>query len=138
MFPSHDPVATAKPGELTNITTTFGGLNTMVAWNPAAFKVMHYREFIIQNIQELTGNVDPSDDTLITSAEATVKRVRIRFGYKAKLKTMTSGWKAMDDPDVMPRDRLYCVAHVGGWNGGTSADESIRLDSNFVVNTVTL
>jgi len=41
----------------------------------------------------------------------------------------------LDEADLMPNDRYYVVVHVGGWAGGTSALNGVRMDTNFTLNT---
>ena len=114
-------------------TSVNGGYNTMIKFNPSAFRVMAYREMMMANIMELTGTAE--DDTDITSRPA-VKRCRIRMKVGNKLKVNSGGWREMLQTNVMPEDRYYVITHVGGWDGGTSSANGITMDTNFFINIV--
>ncbi len=107
-----------------------GGLATMVKFNPASFKIHAYREFTLANIvQETAGD----DDVAITNTKDALKRVRMRVRRGNKIKPPTGNWKAMTENDIMPRDRLYLITHVGGW--GNDVINDVRMDTNIVVST---
>lgn len=117
------------PGVLTYVTNSDGGLPTLVKFNPAAFKIHHYREFTIANIvQETAGD----EDVAITNTRDALKRVRIRFNMNTKVKPATGVWPDMTEADIMPLDRKYLVIHVGGWNA--DGDNDVHMDSNIFFN----
>lgn len=114
-------------------TTTGGGLQTMVKFNPAAFDVKQYREFTIANIVQETADDEGDTDIAITNTENALKRVRMRHTMGNELKVPQGGVRDMQENEVMLNDRWYVVAHVGGW--GNDSDNSIRMDTNWYLNT---
>lgn len=117
-------------------TALDGGLPTMVKFNPAALKVLAYREFQLQNIMEETANVDPDDDTSITSRPP-IKRVRIKVPAGNELKPASGSFKEMEPLDVMANDRYYLCVNHGGWAVDDAATNGVYCDSNLFVNTKT-
>ena len=112
-----------------------GGLATMVKLNPAAFKIHAYREFTLANIVQETPELPgESTDVAITNTKDALKRVRMRVRRGNKIKPPTGSWKQMTENDVMPRDRLYLITHVGGWSAATELN-SVRMDTNIVAQT---
>lgn len=112
-----------------------GGLATMVKFNPAAFKIHAYREFTLANIVQETPELPgESTDVAITNTKDALKRVRLRIRRGNKIKPPTGNWKAMTENDVMPKDRLYLITHVGGWSAATELN-AVRMDTNIVVQT---
>lgn len=109
-----------------------GGLATMVKFNPAAFKIHAYREFTVANIIQETPQ--PEDDVAVTNTKDALKRVRMRIRRGNKIKPPTGNWKAMTENDVMPKDRLYLIAHVGGWSNVAELN-AVRMDTNIVAQT---
>ncbi len=109
-----------------------GGLATMVKFNPAAFKIHAYREFTLANIVQETPQGE--EDVAITNTKDALKRVRMRVRRGNKIKPPTGNWKAMTENDVMPRDRLYLITHVGGWSSVAELN-AVRMDTNIVVQT---
>lgn len=112
-------------------TFVTGGLATMVKFNPASYKIHHYREFTVANILEETAV--PDEDTAVTNTKDALKRVRIRWTCGNKLKPGTGVWSNMSEQEIMPKDRKYLVVHVGGW--ANDEDNGIIMDTNIVVQT---
>jgi len=52
-----------------------------------------------------------------------------------ELKVPKGGVLELGELDTMPNDRWYVVVNVGGFDGGTSALNSIRMDTNWTLNT---
>lgn len=117
-------------------TTLDGGLPTMVKFNPAALKVLAYREFQLQNIMGETAAPLPEDDTHITSRPP-VKRVRIKIPTGNELKPASGSFKEMEPNDVMANDRYYLCIHHGGWAVDDADTNGVYCDSNLFVNTKT-
>lgn len=109
-----------------------GGLATMVKFNPAAFKIHAYREFTLANIVQETPQAE--GDVAITNTKDALKRVRMRVRRGNKVKPPTGSWKAMTENDIMPRDRLYLITHVGGWSSVAELN-AVRMDTNIVAST---
>ena len=119
--------------DLIHKSSVGGGLFTMVKWNPAAFDIKMYREFTIANILEETGSVD--GDTSLTNTKDALKRCRMRFSMGNELKVPKGAVLEMNNQDVQDSDRWFVVVHVGGFDGGTSAVNGIRMDTNWCLNT---
>ena len=111
-----------------------GGLATMVKFNPAAFKIHAYREFTLANIVQETPT---ENDVAITNTKDALKRVRMHVRRGNKIKPPTGTWKQMTENDIMPRDRLYLITHVGGWSPTLAEENAVRMDTNIVVSTRT-
>ncbi|AXH79262.1 MAG: hypothetical protein [Circular genetic element sp.] len=109
-----------------------GGFATMVKLNPAAFRIHAYREFTLANIIQETPQAE--GDVAITNTKDALKRVRMRVRRGNKIKPPVGTWKQMTENDIMPRDRLYLITHVGGW-GGIPDVNDVRLDTNITVST---
>lgn len=126
----------APPGHYTHITTTDGGLATMVKLNPAAFKIRYYKEFTLANIINETSTDPLSDNQPVTNTFDALKRIRFRIRAGNKLKPPRGTWRQMTNPDIMPMDQHYLCVHVGGWGGpGVDGDNAIHMDTNITVNT---
>lgn len=123
----------AANNDLVHRSTLGGGLYTMVKFNPAAFDIKHYREFTVANILQETGV--PEEDDNLTNTKDALKRVRMRVPMGNELKVPKGGVLELGELDTMPNDRWYVVVNVGGFDGGTSALNSIRMDSNWTLNT---
>jgi len=114
-------------------TTTGGGLETMVKFNPAAFDIKQYREFTLANIvQETADDVGDTDIPVTNTADA-LKRVRMFQTMGNEFKVPQGGVRAMQEADVMPLDRWYVVTHVGGF--GADSDNQVRMDTNWFLNS---
>lgn len=121
----------APNGKYYQNTFVDGGLATMIKFNPAAFKVHHYREFTIANIMQETATVD--DDTAVTNTFNSLKRMRIYLKCGNHLKPPQGKWSQISEGEVMPLDRKYFIVHVGGW--ANDSDNQVRMDTNIVVTT---
>lgn len=119
--------------DLVHQSTTGGGLMTMVKFNPAAFDIKAYREFTVANILEETAVGE--GDTVLQNTKDALKRVRIRMPMGNEFKVAKGGVLELAELDTMPLDRWYAVAHVGGWDGGLSAVNTVRMDTNWVLNS---
>ena len=82
----------------------------------------------------MVGAPQAEGDVPITNTKDALKRVRIRLRRGNKLKPPVGTWKQMTENDIMPRDRLYLITHVGGW-GGLPDINDVRLDTNITVST---
>lgn len=117
-------------GELYWNSFVDGGLATMVKFNPAAFRIHAYREFTLANIVQETAT---EGDVAVTNTKDALKRVRMRIRRGNKIKPPTGTWKNMTENDIMPRDRLYLITHVGGW--GNDLVNDVAMDTNITVST---
>ncbi len=117
-------------------TTSDGGLDTLVKFNPAAFKIHAYREFLMGNILNETANIlDSDEDQPSANLTDPIKRCRIKFGMRNKLKPPTESWRTMTPAQIMPKDRRYLCVHVGGWGGaGVDGDNEVVMNTNIVAN----
>lgn len=117
-------------------TTSDGGLDTLVKLNPAAFKIHAYREFLMGNILNETAQVlDPDNDQSSANLTDPIKRSRITFRMRNKLKPASESWRTMTPAQIMPRDRRYLCVHVGGWGGpGVDGDNEVVMNTNIVAN----
>jgi len=123
-------------GQLTHITTSNGGLSTMVKFNPSAFRIRYYKEFTLANIVQETAAEDADDDVSITNTGNALRRIRFRVRAGNKLKPPRGTWRQMALADIMPKDQHYLVVHVGGWGGpGIDGDNAIHMNTNITVNT---
>lgn len=126
----------AQPGHYTHITTTDGGLATMVKFNPAAFRIRYYKEFTLANIMQETDQSLEDENVAITNTKDALRRVRFRIRSGNVIKAPLGTWQEMDTDEIMPKDRHYLVVHVGGWGGPTvDGDNAIHMDTNIVVST---
>lgn len=114
-------------------TTTGGGLDTMVKFNPAAFDVKQYREFTVANIIQETADDLGDTDVGVTNTADALKRVRMFHTMGNEFKVPQGGVRAMTEADVMPLDRWYVVTHVGGF--GADGDNQVRMDTNWFLNS---
>lgn len=116
-------------------TTSFGGLDTLIKFNPAAFKIHAYREFLMGNILNETALPEEDADQDSANLSDPIKRARIQFTMRNKLKPPTESWRTMTPAQVMPRDRRYLCVHVGGWGGpGVDGDNNVVMNTNIVAN----
>lgn len=126
----------AKPsasGQLVHVTTSNGGLATMVKFNPACFNVLAYREFLMGNILNETAQVDPDEDQASANLSDPIKRARIKLQVNNVIKAGAGAWRAMAEEQIEPIDQYYLIAHVGGWGGpGVDEDNAIHMNSNIV------
>lgn len=118
--------------DLIHKTALGGGLFTMIKWNPAAFDIKMYREFTVANIVQETG---ADEDVPVTNTKDALKRCRMRFSMGNELKVPKGAVLEMNNQDIQDNDRWFVVVHVGGFDGGTSAINGIRMDTNWVLNT---
>lgn len=124
---------TAANNDVVHKATVAGGAFTMIKWNPASFHVLQHRQFTLANILEETGVVE--EDTALTNTYDALKRVRMIPKMGNELKAPKGSVLEMNELDTMPNDRYYVVVHVGGWSGGTSALNGVRMDTNWCINT---
>ncbi len=125
----------APTNEYHRITNSDGGLATLVKFNPAAFKIYAYREFLMGNILNETANVVEDEDQASTNIKDPIKRARIFLKMNNKLKTPNESWRTLTPNQVMPMDRRFLVVHVGGWGGaGVDGDNQVVMNTNIVVN----
>lgn len=124
---------TAANNDVVHKSTVGGGAFTMIKWNPASFQVMAHRQFTVANIVEETAVVE--EDTEITNTHDALKRVRIFQKMGNELKAPKGSVLEMNELDTMPNDRYYVVVHVGGWSGGTSSLNGVRMDTNWCIQT---
>lgn len=123
--------AAAADNQLIYKTTTDGGLDTMVKFNPAAFDIKAYREFTVANIIQETA-VPDEDDTVTNTSDA-LQRCRMFHTAGNELKAPKGTVRELNELEIMPLDRWYVVVHVGGW--GNDGDNQIRMDTNWFVNS---
>lgn len=123
----------APNGKYYQNTFVDGGLATMVKFNPAAFKVHHYREFTMANIMQETADPGAEDDVAVTNTFNALRRVRIKLKCGNHLKPPQGKWSQISEGEVMPLDRKYLIVHVGGWDN--DQDNEIRMDTNICVLT---
>ena len=123
----------AATGVYTHITNSDGGVPTLVKFNPAAFRVLAYREFTLANIVNESSVLTPEDlNVAVTNTKDALKRVRIRFRTNIKVKPPQGTWKEMTEPEVMPLDRRYLVVHVGGYDDDN--DNGVHMNTNITIN----
>ncbi len=110
-----------------------GGLNTLVKFNPAAFKIHAYREFLMGNILNETSQEPVEENQLSANVNDPIKRARIRFPMRNKLKVPSGTWATMVPAQLMPHDRRFLVVHVGGWGGpGVDGDNEVVMNANII------
>ncbi len=125
----------APTNEYHRITNSDGGLATLVKFNPAAFKIYAYREFLMGNILNETATLVEDDDQPSANLKDPIKRARIHLRMNNKLKTATESWRTIAPNQLMPMDRRFLVVHVGGWGGaGVDGDNQIVMNTNIICN----
>lgn len=124
----------ATAGVYTHITNSDGGLPTLVKFNPGAFRIRAYREFTLANIMQETAQPLEDEDVPVTNTFNALKRARIRLRTNTKIKPPQGTWREMQEPEVMPLDRMYLVVHVGGWGGAADQDNQVHMDTNITWN----
>ncbi len=125
----------APVNEYHRITNSDGGLATLVKFNPAAFKVYAYREFLMGNILNETDQALEDGNQPSANLKDPIKRARIHLKMNNKLKTATESWRSIAPNQVMPMDRRFLVVHVGGWGGpDVDGDNQVVMNTNIVVN----
>ena len=107
----------APQNEYHRITNSDGGLATLVKFNPAAFKIYAYREFLMGNILNETDQALEEGNQPSANLGDPIKRARIHLKMSNKLKTATESWRNIAPNQLMPMDRRFLVVHVGGWGG---------------------
>ncbi len=119
-------------GGLVHVTDSNGGLPTLIKLNPAAFKIMRYRSFLMGNILNET-DVEPAQDNQVSAnLSDPIKRCRFRIKVRNNLKPPVGSWRAMEAKDIMPLDRYYLITHVGGWGGpDVDGDNAVHMDTNL-------
>jgi len=113
-------------------TDTDGGLETMVKWNPVAFKILAHRQCTIANIMQETAV--PENDVSVTNTRDALRRFRVKIKLGNELKPATGTFKEMEPDDVMPNDRYYIIHHIGGFDSANE-ENGVTVDTNFVLNT---
>jgi len=126
---------TAANNDVVHKSIVAGGAYTMIAFNPASFNIIQHRQFTVANILEETGVVEPLTDTVLANTGDALTRCRMRGRFGNELKVPKGKVLEMAELDTMPLDRYYVCVHVGGWAGGTSATNGIRMDTNWTINT---
>jgi len=126
---------TAANNDVVHKSTVAGGAFTMIKWNPASFHVLQHRQFTVANIVQETAVAPAEGDVSITNTYDALKRVRMIQKMGNELKAPKGTVLEMNEIDTMPNDRYYVVVHVGGWQGGTSAPNGVRMDTNWCLNT---
>ena len=126
---------TAANNDVVHKSIVAGGAYTMIAFNPASFNIIQHRQFTVANILEETGVVEPLTDTVLANTGDALTRCRMRGRFGNELKVPKGKVLEMAELDTMPNDRYYVCVHVGGWAGGTSAVNGIRMDTNWTINT---
>lgn len=125
----------APANEYTYSTQSDGGLNTLVKFNPAAFKIHAYREFLMGNILNETSQEPVTENQLSANVSDPIKRARIMFRMRNKLKPASESWRVMTTAQIMPNDRRYLCVHVGGWGGpDVDGDNEIVMNTNIICN----
>ena len=115
--------------------TSDGGLNTLVKFNPAAFKIHAYREFLMGNILNETSQEPVEDNQSSANVSDPIKRARIMFRMRNKLKPPTESWRTMTPAQLMPNDRRFLCVNVGGWGGeGVDGDNAVVMNANIICN----
>lgn len=115
--------------------TSDGGLNTLVKFNPAAFKIHAYREFLMGNILNETSQEPVEDNQSSANLSDPIKRARIMFRMRNKLKPPTESWRTMTPNQLMPNDRRFLCVNVGGWGGeGVDGDNAVVMNTNIICN----
>ena len=119
-----------KAGFFTHITTTDGGLATMVKFNPAMYRCKGYREFTLANIIQETA--EPEGDTAVTNTADALKRVRMHVPVDLELKAGQNSWRGLTESEIRAGSRHYLIVHVGGWGGNPLVSiNGVRMDSNI-------
>lgn len=115
--------------------TSDGGLNTLVKFNPAAFKIYAYREFLMGNILNEESQEPIEDNATSANLSDPIKRARIMFRMRNKLKPPTESWRTMSPNQLMPNDRRFLCINVGGWGGvGVDGDNAVVMNANIICN----
>ena len=126
---------TAANNDVVHKSIVAGGAYTMIAFNPASFNIIQHRQFTIANILEETGVTEPLTDTVLANTGDALTRCRMRGRFGNELKVPKGKVLELAELDTMPLDRYYVCVHVGGWAGGTSAVNAVRMDTNWTINT---
>ena len=125
----------APINEYHRIVNSDGGLATLVKFNPAAFKIHAYREFLMGNILNETEVTEPLADQVSANISDPIKRARIMFRMRNKLKTPSESWRTMTPNQLMPNDRRFLCINVGGWGGeGVDGDNAVVMNANIICN----
>lgn len=125
----------APTNEYHRVTNSDGGLATLVKFNPAAFRVHAYREFLLGNILNETALDITDENRDSTNLKDPIKRARIILKMSNKLKTASETWRTMTPSQVMPMDRRFLVVHVGGWGGpDVDGDNAVVMNTNIICN----
>lgn len=131
-----------KQGEFYFTRNSNGPFSSMPLLNPKVFKIHQHRKFMIANIIQEEGNVDPDQDVAVVDYELVTKRMVMTQRLGTKLATQTgsvsqiANWKSLNEFNVEQTDRLYLITHVGGYGNDGDNGVNIAPHITFTVKTV--
>lgn len=131
-----------KQGEFYFTRNSNGPFSSMPLLNPKVFKIHQHRKFMIANIVQEEGNVDPDQDVAVVDYELVTKRMVMTQRLGTKLATQTgsvstiANWKSLNEFNVEQTDRLYLITHIGGYANDGDNGVNIAPHITFTVKTV--